>query len=659
MVSINSNYALLNDPEFDAQGENQCVRVVTNKHAHLTKLVGLNIDDRDWCTKIYDFFSGRRLERIRIGQTEIYVRASAITEIWGVFLTTTKDIDQRNQEFEKIRERHGKETIDTLIKLDYVEKDQELPEMKHNENDLVTPAMRKALFSLHQEVIFINAHPIRFNSGYLRHLEVSSKEKKQFFSSKEKKRFFRTLLAIVEQRKELSKEKPHLYSPKNENTNLFFITLKESAPVITIITDKLAVYFDFFIENSVFNPQEPMDDPVHKLSYYRRLADVMKYFKDKDLLNSQKGDQKPLHDRFMRMTLEAMRKLPAFLSQQVIINIIFSIGNDLAKYKNGMEITVVEQTYAYVILPNFEVIVRSSDLLSSRSKCVYDTVNLTGQNEYVWKVIPGRTEDDSDIKSGKQELTMHKHLVTNRIPNILPLPELSTQIDKPNWKDLLWLEKKYTNFNVMYRHTQLPLDQRILMNVEMILLTSIKVAETLVVMHNIGIVHGDIQAHNLLFSFNPKEIGKVFTLKQVFVCDFVFTRKVGEKQRKMKRVYLPPECVKEDHSRQPEESDFLTDPSMDMYSFGILIFQLITGKRSPTPPNAFGELPFYDKSQSALDTFFKEQIGKIQNHGLSHFETTQVKEMLRLSHQALKVDPKQRIISEQMLQELRKLRIYC
>jgi len=103
-----------------------------------------------------------------------------------------------------------------------------------------------------------------------------------------------------------------------------------------------------------------------------------------------------------------------------------------------------------------------------------------------------------------------------------------------------------------------------------------KVAETLQFLHDQNQVHLDIKPENVLFR-RPIEPGS--SVEPVLI-DFGVSRTIGQEGLEARTLpYAPPERVQVYKESLPPETLTKPHPSMDVYSLGAVLYQMLTGKR--------------------------------------------------------------------------------
>lgn len=105
-------------------------------------------------------------------------------------------------------------------------------------------------------------------------------------------------------------------------------------------------------------------------------------------------------------------------------------------------------------------------------------------------------------------------------------------------------------------------------------------AETLDYLHRLDLVHLDIKPENILFR---QELTRGSEAEPVFI-DFGIARNTGQEGLEARTIhYAPPERVEptRDRMRPPESKPQLPrpQPSMDIYSLGVVFYQAVTGRR--------------------------------------------------------------------------------
>jgi serine/threonine protein kinase len=107
-----------------------------------------------------------------------------------------------------------------------------------------------------------------------------------------------------------------------------------------------------------------------------------------------------------------------------------------------------------------------------------------------------------------------------------------------------------------------------------IIITAHEIAAGMSHLHKQGIVHGDLSAYNVLLSSSgaAAAVGRRgFTAK---VADFGLSRSLGPQEQVVTRTYgtvshMPPELLQ----------DGVLSKAADVYSFGVLLWQMYTGQR--------------------------------------------------------------------------------
>ena len=144
-----------------------------------------------------------------------------------------------------------------------------------------------------------------------------------------------------------------------------------------------------------------------------------------------------------------------------------------------------------------------------------------------------------------------------------------------------------------------------------------RLAETLDHVHRLNQVHLDIKPENILFRH---KLGGGAPVQPVLI-DFGIARHVGQTGLEASTlVYAPPERVQ--LNRVAPESLPRPTPSMDVYSLGVVLYQMVTGRRpfdgrgtkhistailsgNPTTPSTYGKLIFPDLDELILRLLHK------------------------------------------------------
>lgn len=144
-----------------------------------------------------------------------------------------------------------------------------------------------------------------------------------------------------------------------------------------------------------------------------------------------------------------------------------------------------------------------------------------------------------------------------------------------------------------------------------------RLAQTLDHIHRLTHVHLDIKPENILFRY---QLGGGAPIEPVLI-DFGIARNVGQTGLEASTlVYAPPERVQQ--SRSAPETMPRPDPSMDVYSLGVVLYQMVTGRRpfdgrgakhistailkgDPTIPSTYGRLITPELDGIILQTLHK------------------------------------------------------
>jgi serine/threonine-protein kinase len=144
-----------------------------------------------------------------------------------------------------------------------------------------------------------------------------------------------------------------------------------------------------------------------------------------------------------------------------------------------------------------------------------------------------------------------------------------------------------------------------------------RLAETLDQVHRLNQVHLDIKPENILFRY---KLGSGAPIEPVLI-DFGIARHVGQTGLEASTlVYAPPERVQQ--NRVAPETLPRPAPSMDVYSLGVVLYQMVTGRRpfdgrgakhistailkgNPTTPSTYGQTVSQDLDDLILRTLHK------------------------------------------------------
>ncbi len=144
-----------------------------------------------------------------------------------------------------------------------------------------------------------------------------------------------------------------------------------------------------------------------------------------------------------------------------------------------------------------------------------------------------------------------------------------------------------------------------------------RLAETLDQLHRLNQVHLDIKPENILFR---NKLGSSAQVEPVLI-DFGIARHVGQSGLEASTlVYAPPERVQQ--SRVAPETLPRPAPSMDVYSLGVVLYQMVTGRRpfdgrgakhistailkgNPTTPSTYGQTVSQELDDLILRTLHK------------------------------------------------------
>jgi serine/threonine protein kinase len=143
----------------------------------------------------------------------------------------------------------------------------------------------------------------------------------------------------------------------------------------------------------------------------------------------------------------------------------------------------------------------------------------------------------------------------------------------------------------------LPEDIRVNNNLKSLLQFLYKVAEGIFQLHRYYIVHGDIKPKNILVQFTKDE-KRVIKMDSVKITDFGGCVLRLETKQKSSIAHTEPYAAPEIRKREA------FDEKIDIYSFGILLAEAITGKHPNNNNNTYTQSEF--KGKDELFNIYKE-----------------------------------------------------
>lgn len=487
----------------------------------------------------------------------------------------------------------------------------------------------------------------------------------------EKRELLKTLLSIADQKGNLSPQNP-IFSPNSENSKGFVITQNKATKEIKvwILSKETEIDLNLLVDHKIIEKKDFISNP-NQIPFFKSVAKVMKTFSEKGLIHLEANQNpKPLQGRVVQLTKGVITKISLITptQEQKVLSTLTAIGSQIAaavESKKGVLVIEKEKEnedkkiFDFMITPKGDVFLKKENSLlgEGTSKKVYETINLAGDQKHVWKHVSSESKVNEQKAKEKiidtlREHETHRQLAKKNVPHILPPPPMASE-EASN--ELVMIEQRYENFNEdMQAELDKPLNQRKFMKLDDILLIGKSIAETLIAMGKKDIdedgneipefVHSDLKLDNLLYSFKD---GK---LVEVIVHDFGTTAQQGVESRGGTPAHLPKEAVHIKRDGKPAlVNGYKLDPSLDVFSLGVLLYHLITGSAKPTP-NLF----FLELNTQNIKRFFKGKILEaIQN--LPEKDAIIASKLLGLCQRALLQEPGARIKPEQILVEINKL----
>ena len=163
-------------------------------------------------------------------------------------------------------------------------------------------------------------------------------------------------------------------------------------------------------------------------------------------------------------------------------------------------------------------------------------------------------------------------------------------------------------------------------------------AATLDYVHNRNQVHLDIKPENILFRESPTS-GRV----EPVLIDFGIARDIGQQGLKAGTLYYSsPERLQATHRMQPPETAALPHPAMDIYSLGLVLYQMLTG-----------HLPFQGRDRKSITSAILEGNPTLP----SDYQSTLSAELDELVLLTINKDPAKRPTAEQLTIALERITI--
>lgn len=237
-----------------------------------------------------------------------------------------------------------------------------------------------------------------------------------------------------------------------------------------------------------------------------------------------------------------------------------------------------------------------------------------GGMSYVYEAIDERTGKKVILKIARADSEVYDNILRVEAmvleelwkrhghPAIVRLIPLNEDRERPQYRALLKLEKERVSFialeylsgkslkDVLRKHKPLSLEDT--------LRIFLPLSESLAFIHESGYTHLDLKPENVVFR------SEGFPPREPVLIDFGIARAIGDVEM---LGYDPRYCSPERLAAKNKHSPIAADPSMDVYSLGVMFFECLTGKLPPNSPRkenfitkAFGAQK--QSSPNVLDT---------------------------------------------------------
>lgn len=245
--------------------------------------------------------------------------------------------------------------------------------------------------------------------------------------------------------------------------------------------------------------------------------------------------------------------------------------------------------------------------------------------------------EESDIAGVAREEEVLKIIKKKRIPHVITPYTISVLTPGTSGSSparLVMIQERFGRVSEL-------LEPNSTASLDDFLLISQHIAEAASGLHANELVHMDIKPANILVKRNPRN----GSIEEGVMADFGTCLEAGRPIIGGTPNFLPPEVT----------ITKSTAPSVDAYSFGVTLFNLITGL--PGMLNAGGRpIAFSDATQSQIDAFINGLINKINTD--PRFSTNKAKAIaaLRLCQGLIKLNPTERLTCQEASTELARIR---
>lgn len=296
-----------------------------------------------------------------------------------------------------------------------------------------------------------------------------------------------------------------------------------------------------------------------------------------------------------------------------ILTILGSIGEQLAEHQGDKEVHVESEdgSLNYLISKDKEVYIEMGKLGGGTNKEAVRALHLKSGRDVAW-VRPHAGAPKDMIADIATDTERHEFLHSLGVRHLLPLAETRSktlqELQKQNPDQPI---EQLESFHLISEIGQTADNLTVTSDFGTKLDVFIDVAETLIDFHDLGVIHRDLKPENIMLN---KGEGCVFDLGTLTA--------IGEKAPPGTPEYQPPRpppqiipknaSAPASSSASPVPKDVHSEASYDTFSFGVVMFQMITGKNKPVFEKN-GEMMSFNqlKTQGEIDAVIKAEVEKI------------------------------------------------